>query len=288
MSIKYNSQYVDEKYVGIVEPNLYAETVLIPGITFTDKYVTGPAGQIMVHKLSTGSAVTPKAPGQDFTHEASADELITIAINNNFQKSRKIYGVQANAVAIPLAEENLSDAVKMVAQGMQYSGLACMVEEGTADTDTTAITTSAKAVDKLLALRKAIKDAHGRANFALVNTEIYRFLLEEVGFTYNGYDEATRDAELLKRFGLSIIECNSFDEDEAKYIDSAGATKTVDLSKVEMVVGYNEAFSIVPNLNAMRLIDSENFTGTLAQCELNVGFKVNSPAQIAVKKYVAA
>lgn len=287
MTIKYNSQYVDEKYVGIVEPNLYADTVLIPGITFTDKYVTGPAGQIMVHKLSVGDAVTPKAPGQDFTDEASADELITIAINNNFQKSRKIYGVQSNAVAIPLAEENLADSVKMCAQGMQYSGLACLADEGTADTDTTAITTSAKAVEKLLALRKAIKDAHGRANFALVNTEIYRFLLQEVGFTYNGYDEATRDAELLKRFGLTIIECNSFDT-EAKYIDSTGTTKTVDLAKVEMIVGFNEAFSIVPNLNNMRLIDSEKFTGTLAQCELNVGYKVNSPAQIAVKKYVAA
>lgn len=288
MSIKYNSQYVDEKYVGIVEPNLYTDTVLIPGVTFTDKYVTGPAGQIMVHKLSTGAAVTPKAPGQDFTHEASEDELIAIAINNNFQKSRKIYGVQANAVGIPLAEENLADAVKMVAQGMQYSGLACLANEGTADTDTVAITTGEKAVEKLLGLRKSIKDAHGRANFALVNTELYRFLLQEVGFTYNGFDEATRDAALLKRFNLSIIECNSFDMEEAKYIDSTGATKTVDLSKVEMIVGYNEAFSIVPNLNAMRLIDSSDFVGTLAQCELNAGFKVNSPAQVAVKKYVAA
>ncbi len=287
MSIKYNSQYVDEKYVGIVEPNLYADAVLIPGVTFTDKYVTGPAGQIMVHKVSDGNAVEPKAPGQDFTHEATADELIAIALNNNFQKSKKIYGVQANAVSIQLAEENLAGAVKICGEGSQYSGLACMANEGTADTDTAQITTGEKAVAKLLALRKQIKDAHGKANFALVGTEIYRLLLTEVGFTYNGYDEATRSAELLKRFGLTIIECNSFDK-EAKYFDYTGTSKTVDLAKVEMIVGYNEAFSIVPNLNAMRLIDSENFTGSLAQCEMNVGYRVNSPKQIAVKKYVAA
>lgn len=284
MTIKYNNQYVDEKYVPIVEPNLYADTVLIPGVTFTDKYVTGPAGQIMVHKVSKGTAVEPKAPGQDFTHEAVTDELITIAINNNYQKSKKIYGVQANAVAFQLAEENLADAIKVTAEGMQYSGLACLVQEGTADTDTVKIDTSKKAVDKLLALRKKIKDNHGRANFALVNTEIYRLFLAEVGFTYNGTDEATRNAELLNRFGLSIIECNSFDNETAKYIDSSNVTKTVDLTKVEMIVGYYEAFSIVPNLNALRVIDSEKFIGSLAQVETNAGFKVNSPAQVIVKK----
>lgn len=31
MAIKYGNQYVDEKYSPIVEPNLYADTVLIPG-----------------------------------------------------------------------------------------------------------------------------------------------------------------------------------------------------------------------------------------------------------------
>lgn len=287
MTIKYNSQYVDEKYLQSVEPNLYADSVLIPGVTFTDKYTTGPAGQLFVHKITDGGVIDPSAPGKDFTHEASEDDLIAIAINNNYQKSRKIYGVAANAVGFALAEENLADAINVVAESVQYSGLACMAHEGTKDTDTKEITTSADAVAKVLALRKAIKDAHGRANFALVSTEIYKMLLTEVGFSYNGYDEATRSAELLKRFGLTIVECNSFDR-TAKYIDFAGATQSEDLAKVEMIVGYNEAFSMIPNLENMRLMESENFTGTLAQVEMNFGFRVNSPAQIAVKTKVSA
>lgn len=287
MTIKYNSQYVDEKYLPIVEPNLYADTVLIPGVTFTDKYVTGPAGQLFVHKIGVGSEIEPSVPGKDFTHEASEDDLIAIAINNNFQKSRKIYSVSANAVDFALAEENLADAINVVAEARQYSALACMAHEGTADADTKEIATSADAVAKVLALRKDIKDNHGKANFALVSTEIYKMLLTEVGFSYNGYDDATRSAELLKRFGMSIVECNSFDK-TAKYIDYTGATQSVDLSKVEMIVGYNEAFSMIPNLEAMRLMDSENFTGTLAQVEMNFGFRVNSPAQIAVKTKVSA
>lgn len=287
MTIKYNSQYVDEKYLQSVEPNLYADSVLIPGVTFTDKYTTGPAGQLFVHKITDGGVIDPSAPGKDFAHETSEDDLIAIAINNNYQKSRKIYGVAANAVGFALAEENLADAINVVAESVQYSGLACMAHEGTKDTDTKEITTSADAVAKVLALRKAIKDAHGRANFALVSTEIYKMLLTEVGFSYNGYDEATRSAELLKRFGLTIVECNSFDR-TAKYIDFAGATQSEDLAKVEMIVGYNEAFSMIPNLENMRLMESENFTGTLAQVEMNFGFRVNSPAQIAVKTKVSA
>ena len=56
MAIKYNSLNVDEKYSGILEPNLYYNNVLVPGVTCTDKYETGPAGQIYVHKITTSAA----------------------------------------------------------------------------------------------------------------------------------------------------------------------------------------------------------------------------------------
>ena len=92
MAIQYNSLNVDEKYSSILEPNLYYNPVMVPGVTFTDKYEIGPAGQIFVHKLST-SAVVPGTPGRDFTDEAVQDELIPIRLNNNFQKSKKIYGI---------------------------------------------------------------------------------------------------------------------------------------------------------------------------------------------------
>ena len=43
MAIKYNQLNVDEKYSGILEPNLYYNNVLVPGVTCTDKYKTGRA-----------------------------------------------------------------------------------------------------------------------------------------------------------------------------------------------------------------------------------------------------
>lgn len=285
MAVLYGSQNVDEKYSKAIEPNLYTDTVLIPGVTYTQKYMEGPAGGIFVHKLDSGNAVEPGVPGRDFTDEAAADTLIPIVFNNNFQKSRKIYGVQAAAVSFAMAEEYLADSLNITKEGRQYSGLACMVQEGTASTDTAAIT-EANAVEKLTALRKQIKDNKGKANFALVSTDVYAILLAKLGLA-SVMDPAVVSGELLKRFGLTIIECNSFDNKTAKYYDRTGALKTVDLSDVDMIVGYNEAFSLLDNFAMYRLVDSENFAGSKAQVEYNSAFTVNSPSQIVIKKHAS-
>lgn len=282
MGVKYGNLNVDEKYSSAIEPNLYSDTVLIPGVTYTQKYQEGPAGGIFVHKLDGGNEVEPGTPGRDFTDETAKDDLIPIVFNNNFQKSRKIYGVQSAAVSFALAEEYLADALNMTKEGRQYSGLACMVQEGTVSSNTTAVTDST-AVEVLTSLRKQIKDNKGKANFAMVSTDIYAMLLKILGLA-TVMDPAIVSGELLKRFGLSILECNSFDKEDAKYYDSTGTLKTVDLTDVEMIVGYNEAISILDNFEMYRLIDSENFAGSKAQVEYNTAFKVNSPKQLIIKK----
>lgn len=281
MSILYGTQNVDERYSPIVEPNLYTDDILIPNVTFTAKYSVGPAGQIFVHKLDK-KAVTVGTPGRDFSDVVADDTLIPIALNNNYQQSRKLYGVQANAVAFDMGEEYLSDAIATVREARRYSALACLAQEGTAVANTTA-TTAQTVVTNLLALRKQIKDNHGNANFALVSTNIYALLLGEIGIR-EVYDPAVRSAELMRRFGLNIMECNGFDEAQAKYYDSTGTLKTVDLTKIEMIVGDYEAFSLVDNLEVMRIVDSEMFAGSKAQVEINSGLKVTQPAEIVVKK----
>ena len=230
MPILYGEQNVDTKYSAGIEPNLYSDTVLIPGVTYTDKYQTGPAGQIMVHKLDSGAEVEPGKPGRDFDDEKAKDDLIPIVFNNNFQKSRKIYGVQANAVQFAMAEEYLSDALNKTKEGRQYSGLACMAEEGSTFNDKTAVTES-NAINILTALRKQIKDNKGKANFAMVSTEIYAMFLKLLGLQ-QVMDPAVQSGELMKRFGLSILECNSFDKAKAKYYNSANELKEVNLTGI--------------------------------------------------------
>ena len=136
-------------------------------------------------------------------------------------------------------------------------------------------------------MRKACKDNHGEANYALVSTAIYSLLLEKIGFA-EVYDPAVRSAELLKRYGLTIIECNGFDENDAEYYNSSGNKVTVDLTGVDAIVGAGKAFSLVDNLEVMRIVDSELFAGSKAQVEINSGMKVTSSAQVIVKKNKAS
>ena len=139
MSVTYNGLHVDERYSAILEPNLYFNPILVPGVTCTDKYETGPAGQIFVHQLNT-SAVEAGTPGRDFTDEVAADTLIPIQINNNFQKSKKIYGVQAAAVSFAAGNEYLATAIQECREGWMQCGIACLAQEGKAATATAAIT----------------------------------------------------------------------------------------------------------------------------------------------------
>lgn len=278
MAVKYGNQYVDEKYAPIIEPNLYADTVLIPGVTYTDKYEEGPAGQIMVHKLASNAVVT-KAPGSDFSDEAAQDSLIAINLNNCYQKSRKIYGVQAAAVAFPIGEAYLSDSVAACRDGRQDSALACLAYEGT---DSQA--SGATATDILIGMRKEVRDAHARPTFALANTTTYAELLTEIGIKTSA-DEAVRTAELFKRFGMSIIEADGLDNATAKYYDNTGTLRTVDLTNVDLIVGSGEAFSVIDNVDMARIIDSELFNGSKAQVEINTGFTVTNPSAIVVKAH---
>ena len=134
MSIQYGSLYVDEQYKATVLPNLFYKTWLVPGVTYQDVMVDG-AGGCYWHKL-TSTAASVGTPGRDFTDTAAADTLVQAVFNNNLQASKKIYGVQAAAVAFPIAEEHLALATREVAEAKNQCALACLISEGTASTNT--------------------------------------------------------------------------------------------------------------------------------------------------------
>ena len=72
-----------------------------------------------------------------------------------------------------------------------------------------------------------------------------------------------------------------------KYYDSTGALKTVDVSKVNYIMYYHEALSIISNFEVARIVDSENFAGSKAQVEMNTGYKVTNNALVYVRKTTA-
>lgn len=289
MGIIYGSLNVDEKYSKILEPNLFYDSVFVPGVTYTDKYETGPAGGIYVHKLST-SAVEPGTPGRDFTDEATSDSLIQIKINNNYQKSKKIYGVQAAAVDIALANEQLSIATKEVKESWNQSALACLVKEGTTNSVTTEITDSI-ATDAVIDERSAIVKAKGRADVVLCSPDFFAMLLKEAGdkFTPVHNDKVAATGAIGSYLGMTFIEVPGLAATNAKYYGNTGTTaNTVAFANIAFVMYNHEALSIVNNLEAMRIVDSENFVGSKAQVEMNSGFAVTNSALVRIRKSVKA
>lgn len=290
MGIKYGNLNVDEKYSGILEPNLYFDSILVPGVTYTDKYQTGPAGGIYVHKLDT-SAVTVGTPGRDFTDEASSDTLIPILLNNNFMKSKKIYRVQAAAVAFDAANEQLATATQEIKESRQQSALGCLVQEGT-KSNGAAIT--ANAVDAVL--DEAAKIKKGKANVVLCSPDFYALVLKENGkdFTPAKNDEVAATGAIGDLYGFTWIRAAGLGEAEAKYYDSTGTLKTVALHKaadgsaVDFILYNSETLSIIDNLESFRLVDSESFTGSKAQVELNTGMKVTTPELARVRTHTIA
>ena len=57
---------------------------------------------------------------------------------------------------------------------------------------------------------------------------------------------------------------------------------------MQYIVYNYMTLSIVDNLEAMRIVDSENFVGSKAQVEMNTGFKVTNSKQAVVRKKTGA
>ncbi len=292
--IKYSNQHVDERYSPIFEPNLFTNAWLVPGQTYTDKHMQGPAGGLYVHKMTNVAAATPGAPGRDFSHVETTDELIPILLNNNFQRSRKIYGVQAAAVSAPLANENLSVATQEIREGREASALACLITEGTAGASTTALTPD-NVKPTLLNERAALSKAKGKANVVLASPDTYAAILTAAGkeFTPNRNERIQLSGQVGDWLGFTIFECNGLASSAGvEYYDYTGAKKSVTaatLGTVDFIMYYSEALSVVDNLNAMRLLDNvPDFVGTLAQVEVNTGFRLTNSALARVRKHASA
>jgi len=288
MSILYGAMHVDEKYAPIVEPNLFTGTPLIPNVTYTDKYSVGSAGQIFVHKLanSTGALV---ASGSDFpTATDSGDSLIQIAINNCYQANEKIYGVQANAVAISLANERLANAVAVCRKTREQSALACLYSEGTASSDTTALTAS-NIKSLILAERTACAKSGVTPDVVLCSPETYSLILEASGtqFTPTVNDRMMNNGQVGTWLGFTFLEATGMGEASA-YYNNAGTKTTVtatNMGKVDFIMYNHEFFSLIDNVDMARIIDTEDFNGAKAQIEINSGLKVTTATGVRIKKH---
>ena len=283
MAVIYGSLNVDEKYSRLFEPNLYYTNVFVDGLTFTSKYEE-KAGGIYVRKLASAT-VKPGTPGRDFSDVATSDTLIPIVMNNNFQKSNKIYNVQAENIEADVAREQFEIATAEIGEGWGQSAYACLVSEGSSgSTDTTLTTANLK--NMILAERKALVKKKAHPDTVLCSPDTFAMLLETAGTQYTPVinDYANTNGQMGKWLGMTFIEGAGLGETSATYYNSAGTLVTATFSKVEFIMYDHNALSIVNNLEMARIIDSENFNGVKIQEEVNTGYKVTNADCVAVKK----
>lgn len=294
MAIKYGNLHVDEKYKSVILPNLFYRTWMVPGVTYQD--VSSDAnGAWFWHKLTSTGAAAPGVPGRDFSDEAAADTLVQATFNNNFQKSKKIYGVQAAAVAMPVANEHLALAVNEVAEGKHMSALACLITEGTASATTTAITKS-NFDEMVLKERQAIVEAKGTADTVLCSPAVFAAMLSFAGSKYTPSTNekliaAAAGGQVGSYLGMNWIECNGLaNKADIKYYDYSSTLKTVasaTLATVDFVMYDHNALGAGDNFTMARLRDSERFSGVLAQVEDNAALRVLNADVVRIRKHAS-
>lgn len=271
----------------IVEGALYADQIFIDGMTFTSKYNIGNAGQIQVVKYSrSAEKVKPKAPGSDFTDEEYKNTVIDININNAFQKSVKVPAYFGATLPSNVLRDKTWDVTEEVREGRQCTGIAILVKEGTAVSDSTEIT--AENVKKvLLTARTTLRKKNARPNVVIVKPEIYAAIQEYAGkeFTPMFNDDIIRTGRVGMWLGFIIIECTLLDGTSSyTYLDAEGSEQTVSVADVEFIMYDFQAFSIIDRLDSLRYVQSEHFNGGKVQEELATGFKVTNSDCVYVKK----
>ena len=196
--------------------------------------------------------------------------------------------MQAAAVGIALANENLALAIAEARQGWQLSMGACLVNEATVSANTEAVTED-NCKNVVLGVRKEVVKAKGTADIILCSPDFYTTVLAVAGkeFTPTINDRINATGNVGKWLGFTFVEFNGLAEASAKYYNYENNLKTVDFTGVDFIMYNHEALSGVTNFEAARLKDAEGFVGTLAQTEMNSGFRVTNSALAYVHKHTA-
>jgi hypothetical protein len=284
--------YVDDKYSPLVEPNLFAKNVFQPGLTFTDKYQLGAAGQIFVHKPGVGT-ITPTVPGADFSDAIVQDALITISLDKQFNRSRKIYQATLNSVTYDMAAAEIETALEEVKQAWNLQATKSLIGETSillSDNKLTVVDADT-VYAQIVADRQKMVENKARPNVLIVSPKVYGLLLKSDEFQRVGQigDSAVADGMVGRVAGLNVYEYESLNSAAVNGATIAGITWVAADDELEYVMYDSDAFSIVTSVEAVRLVEEPTrFVGLLAQVQIVSGFKLTNPSRALLKLHDAS
>jgi hypothetical protein len=283
--------YVDDKFSALVEPNLFAGNVLQPGISFTNKYQTGPAGQIMVHKPSIGT-VTSTAPGADFTETVVGDSLITISLNNQYNRARKIYGATVASVAYGIAAAELELAVQEVKAAWTLDGVSAIVDADgiRVASNVTTLTAANDIYDTIVDARQTLRGLKANPDTIIVSPTTYGKLLKSDEFqrAVDMDNQVIRDAYVGRIAGLNVFEYESLSDAAGNLTNINGTTTDITWDAtndaLEFIVYDHDALTIVTSVDVVGIFDGmPRYNGVVAAVEMVSGFKLTNTSRAILK-----
>lgn len=283
--------YVDDKYSPLVEPNLFAGNVFQPGVTFTDKYQTGPAGQIFVHKPGTGT-VTATVPGADFTETVVQDSLITISLNKQFNRARKIYGATVASVAYSMAAAELETALQEVREAWNIEAASAIVDADgiRVASNVTTLTAANDIYDSIVDARQALRALKAHPDTIIVSPTTYGKLLKSDEFqrSVDLDNQVIRDAYVGRIAGLNVYEYENLSSAAGNLTNINGTTADIawDATNdaLEFIVYDHDALSIVTSVNVVGIWDGmPRYNGVACEVEIVSGFKLTNASRAILK-----
>lgn len=283
--------YVDDKYSSLVEPNLFAGNVFQPGATFTDKYQTGPAGQIFVHKPGVGT-VSSTVPGADFNETVVGDSLITISLNKQYNRARKIYGATTASVAYDIAAAELETALQEVRTAWNIDAASAIVD---ADgirvvSNITTLTAANDIYDSIVDARQALRELKANPDTLIVSPATYSKLLKAPEFQRSVQPDTAviRDAYVGRVAGLNVYEYENLSSAAGDLTNINGTTADItwdaDNDALEYIMYDHDALSIVTSVNVVGIWDGmPRYNGVVAEVEIVSGFKLTNTERAILK-----
>jgi len=285
--------YVDDKFAALVEPNLFAGNVMQPEVTYTAKYQTGPAGQIFVHKPGIGT-VTSTAPGADFTETVVGDSLITISLNKQYNRARKIYGATVASVAYSIAAAELELAIQEVRAAWNLDAVSAIVDADgiRVSSNVTTVTNSNgnDIYDEIVNARQELRTLKAKPDTLIVSPTTYGKLLKAPEFqrAVQLDNQVVRDAYVGRIAGLNVYEYESLSDAAGNLTNINGTTADITWDAtndaLEFIVYDHDALSIVTSVQVAGVFDGmPRFNGIDASVEMVAGFKLTNASRAILK-----
>lgn len=287
--------YVDDRYSPLVEPNLFAGNVFVPGVSFTDKYQLGAAGQILVHKPGVAT-VTATAPGADFTETVVQDSVITITLNKQFNRARKIYGAAVATVAYDIAAAELETAIQEVQSAWNIEAASAIIDAAGIRvlSNVTTLTDSSDNANgiynTIVDARQALRDLKANPDTIIVSPTTYGKLLKSAEFQRSVAldNEVIRNAYVGRIAGCNVFEYENLSSAAGNLTTpNGGSNITWDAANgdvVEFIMYDHDALSIVTAVNVVGIWDGmPRFNGVDASVEIVAGFKLTNASRAILK-----